>query len=681
MGKSEIEYKSGFTIKSVILSVLTIIVGLPIAMWLQNLSTKPTTYTGFWLTPLQLVILFELLRRINRKLHLTPQEMTMLTIAGYLLMGITYWISGVPNEGIQEMPLDTLFFPVACLVMKPYNMFYQYLIPSFMVPSDKAALEVAFNGLMPGESINWGAWMGPFLYFTIWGILWLIMSISWQYIVAKQFIIDERLPFPAAVPTSQTILLGVSEKPDEKPPLFDLKNLSSKTFWTFFILGVIFSLQPILAEVVPLIPVAGWWGEQKIKFEGFVKPFLPVTKYWNPKLMLQIAAVLVLTPFDTLITIILTWFVLGVIYPNLLVWFAGVPTKLARNAHVLPPFPYKFWNGWGVDVGISLWFIYLLLPRFKQVFSALKKDIKEQDFSLRIIAIITLASTILYIAFLIGSGVPPLVAIWAFILWFIFFVGTIRFFGQMTSWTYQEPWGNFFAIHTIWGLGVATGAWSAKLPNLSPNYVQSTWLVYTSMEWFGAQSPWFMVHAYKVGYDTKTKLSDIWKMLLLLTIIAVVWGNIFSIWWVNHVGGLKNQGWFVKETSDLVETALGMNIVVTPMPDWALQNPGYLATLSVSGILFAIVIYLIRMRIPAFFIDPIGVTAAIGWFEGIWLNALLALIVKYLILKIGGPKIYEERAMPAIAGFCMGYGFLYIFVALNEFFTIAVPNFAAHYVP
>ena len=64
--KKEEMFLSGFTIKGITIAVLTILIGFPIAFLLQNMSTKPATYTGFWLSPIQLVIVFELLRRENR---------------------------------------------------------------------------------------------------------------------------------------------------------------------------------------------------------------------------------------------------------------------------------------------------------------------------------------------------------------------------------------------------------------------------------------------------------------------------------------------------------------------------------------------------------------------------------------------------------------------------------------
>ncbi|MCD6563431.1 MAG: hypothetical protein J7K23_05895 [Thermoproteales archaeon] len=679
--KKEEMFLSGFTIKGITIAVLTILIGFPIAFLLQNMSTKPATYTGFWLSPIQLVIVFELLRRASKKFHLNPQEMTMATLAGYMLMGITYWMSGYANEGIQEMVIDTLFYFSAAMAVSPFNQFYQKLVPSYFLPSSQKAIDLLWNGISPGESIDWGAWMTPMLVVSLWTLIWMIMSYAWMYVLWKPLIEDERLPFPAAVPTSQTIILGTSQSPDEKPRLFDFKNLMSKTYWIFFLIGLIFSLQPVLAEVIPLIPAASWWGEQRIRFEPFVKSFLPVTKYWNPKIMIAVMAVLVLAPFDTLITIVLTWFVLAVIVPNSLVWFAGWPANLAKNYRKIPPFPYYYWNGWGIDVGIGLWMLYLLLPRFKQLFSALKKDVEEYGASLKLVSYITILFSVLYVAFLIGVGAPVLTALWAFVLWLIFTLASIRYFGELAGWTYMEPWGNFFAEQTLWTTGVISGAWPGKLPTLQSNWAMPAVLSYMSMEWFGAQSPWFTFQAFKVAYDTKTKPWDVFKMLIILTVIAVFYGNFFALWFVHHTGGLKSQGWFAESTRDFIRDVLGANVVATVWPDWAWQNPGYALGLSLSGIITVFAIYLIRMRFPAFFIDPIGITAAIGWFEGIWINALLALIIKYLVLRFGGPKLYEERALPAVAGFSMGYGFFYIFAALNELFVVALPSFNVHFVP
>lgn len=40
---------------------------------------------------------------------------------------------------------------------------------------------------------------------------------------------------------------------------------------------------------------------------------------------------------------------------------------------------------------------------------------------------------------------------------------------------------------------------------------------------------------------------------------------------------------------------------------------------------------------------------------GIWFPFLIAWILKYLTLKIGGSRAYEEYGMPLMAGFIAGY--------------------------
>jgi hypothetical protein len=44
-----------------------------------------------------------------------------------------------------------------------------------------------------------------------------------------------------------------------------------------------------------------------------------------------------------------------------------------------------------------------------------------------------------------------------------------------------------------------------------------------------------------------------------------------------------------------------------------------------------------------------------------WMDAIVALTIKLVITKVGGVKALEEKVLPAVVGFCTGYGALFLF--------------------
>lgn len=54
--------------------------------------------------------------------------------------------------------------------------------------------------------------------------------------------------------------------------------------------------------------------------------------------------------------------------------------------------------------------------------------------------------------------------------------------------------------------------------------------------------------------------------------------------------------------------------------------------------------------------------------HGVWFVALIDGIVKYIILKIGGSKLYEEKVVPFVGGFILGTA-LEVLVAAMSFFV------------
>jgi len=68
--------------------------------------------------------------------------------------------------------------------------------------------------------------------------------------------------------------------------------------------------------------------------------------------------------------------------------------------------------------------------------------------------------------------------------------------------------------------------------------------------------------------------------------------------------------------------------------------------------------------------DPIVAIVAWDWvisLHGVWFACLVAWVVKYAILKIGGSKLYEASLVPFIGGFILGDALEVLLAALTSY--------------
>lgn len=87
------------------------------------------------------------------------------------------------------------------------------------------------------------------------------------------------------------------------------------------------------------------------------------------------------------------------------------------------------------------------------------------------------------------------------------------------------------------------------------------------------------------------------------------------------------------------------------------------------GAITVFVTSFLRARFAWFFINPVGFMFAYHWDP-----LLIALVIKYLSLKIGGVRWFEKYNVPFAAGFAMGYGASVMATAVYIFFTRIIPE-------
>jgi len=685
---AELKIPSGLTKRVIILSVILLPIMFFIGEFNQQLTTRPWTFSGFWLQYLWILIVNEMVGKINPRWRLSIQEMTVLYIPFWFVVGTYFVLSGTPNNSWVNMELG-INTAVWAKIAEPYATNWAGTIPPYWVPTDPSAVRAAYSGLRPGETLNWGAWTVPMLYWGSGFFIWVLLGQLWAVLFRKPVIEDERLPFICVIPITYTTRTYYDIDPEtNRSRLFSLKGTNQKIFWIFFVGGLVGSIMPFIREIIPALPgeISGVWGSVWFDYSPYTRDILPGAQFagWLDNVMWP---VFVFLSFDVLLSYLIAWVVFGIVIPVVLVRTGAAPYEVGTETYTSwyfgwrPPFHYAFFAMTGMVMGIGLWTIYLARNHIVKAFNAIaslwkgkESEYYDQDLPLGKIALGIVVLSLAMLVFWIASDIPFIVALAELILFTLFAVCTIRVCAEYSIF---PPVGIYVTQPTLYSIGVLTGAWPAA-PTTNAAAVRALVLDEVPHGWGRAYmtgAPDYTLYQYKIADSTKTRVSDIFKMTTAMTVLATISAFMIVLWWINHVGGLEH-------------TNLGAGGIGNPE---GTLNSGFQAVdyshvthwiYMISGAVFSIILYILRARfIWIGFLNPISWMMSLWIVEWAFPYVIPALIVKYLVLKIGGLRALEEKVMPAITGWLVGWGSMFIIVAIRSMFVESLPNFWSLYVP
>ncbi|MBO3833332.1 MAG: hypothetical protein FGF51_08160 [Candidatus Brockarchaeota archaeon] len=160
-------------------------------------TDKINTFSFFVLPMIYIVVVMELLGRLNPRLRLTAQEyvfiFSVLTfIAGYL----TYLVTHAPaNEPVHYFNYGALSDYVAFSIddLKEY---WSRAVPSVVIAPEPIRFEIAtliMNGRAPGQAVPWSYITSALIYWNLIYIFYAFISIFVTFAFGKVWIEDERL--------------------------------------------------------------------------------------------------------------------------------------------------------------------------------------------------------------------------------------------------------------------------------------------------------------------------------------------------------------------------------------------------------------------------------------------------------------------------------------------------------
>jgi len=716
MTKEAVEIRSGLTVKSLTLG-LAIVIGLAIYMsymyYTHAFSSVQNFTPSYWWTlsvwwmfwagvlttffvPL---IVFNLL---PARMRLTPQELTVIfamTLVVYPLIvkvGPELWCPGhIIGAGIPWFASD---LPYIVRYMAPWHYNTIPIVDSEVKPELVNYINGGFVGrpLSVAVPVRWEAFM-PGLTFCFFEIMFLLlMCIFIAAILRKQYVEIEALPFPNT--TGAIFLITESTtKIGETSSASDIKSklLRNKWMWIGILLAQVFMIPAWLGELLPFAGIpATPYEVYTATAKNIIIPYIPIAIVFTNPWALGLGLFM---PTDVLISWFITWIVFIVLLTNIQ-WMAGLFPPMSPSS-TMESYNGRAQNNWFLKVdpegqGLCAWSfgillvaaIYPMLVHRRHVIASIKAifkpnpELEKGDVPYRWLYLGFLLSFIGYLAvFAITPAHLWMIAL-SMILLMITFIGGARLraetggyggfwtSGYALGYRYPNHWWNRVVLKQMIGSPTPEGT-------VTGYNAQYFWTFQGCHGTFQNEMPpigvpmFTMLEVFKIAHETKTKPRDLLIAVIIALIVAYWIGNPLIIWlrhtanWVEdsapkwtighslYTGGVASRGspigwrgyWY-----------MGYGEPNGPdIPNTLIQYA--------LGIIVGIVLFWLRAKFVWFIYNPLTIPLW-GLFTNnadVFLMFAIALIVKFITIRVGGIPLYERRIVPLAVGLIIGGGLFF----------------------
>lgn len=558
-----------------------------------------------------------LLKVVSRRLALNRTEL----IVVYIMLLIA---SAVPNRGAMNLP-PVLAAPFYYATPEnEWDTLIQPHVRPWMAPQEATAVEALYEGLPRGASVPWGVWAEPLLlWFTFFMVLYVVM-IALMVILRRQWMDHERLIYPIV----QLPLEMVREEQGRNLNPFFRQRLVWIGFLIPFLLLGINSIHDHF-QVIPAINLR----QRHFIFSQREELFIHV-----------VFAMIGFTYFVNLDIAFSLWFF------NLL--FKSVKMILNQvgffSTERLGPYspgrsPIFCHQDMGAMIVLVLFQLYVGRRHLAGVFRKALGRAPDVDDSGEILsyrsAVLCVVAGLIFMSLWLNLSGVPLWVIPPFLFGaFVLFVALTRIVSESGIAEVAGP----ITTPAFVASGFGTQALGPEaLTALGFNFVW-TGEVRTSVMGFCA-------NGLKLGEAIPGRRRPLfWAMLLAAA--ACFAGTLWALFTYAYADGGLNLGQFpfiVGAKAPFLEYAEphSRNLVG---PRW----DGWLYT-AIGGVGMALLMF-IRQRFLWWPLHPLGFAISSVWsIHFVWFSVFLTWLVKGLILKYGGPKLFRQMR-PFFLGLILG---------------------------
>jgi len=619
-------------------------------------------YIAFF--PLPMIVwlsLFTLLEKFIPSFKLKESEWALLFTIMFSLAGCYYGFTGSDGCGWWTVPYAGQHASIVGFFLDPYKSYWPKLLPHILAPEDYEALRAYYYGGI----FNLAAWLPSMMFWSAWGIVWYIGGLFWSYWLRKPLVEIEKLPFVEVIPTNYLLTWNETKTSSGKKLLFDLGQFSTRLLWIGTIIGFILVLPDVLSFWAPM-PTIRQLYFYTIDLRSLTDSILPGAAFVGTVATVQLG-IFYLVPMDFLLTSVLLWLVFCVVYPVVGVASGILPYQKGTwpqslYGYTTGPFKFAYWGSLSA-IGIGIVMIWRYRAHFAKILkSAFGPSESDEGLSYRFIASGSILFFILAIVIQVIAGVPLIPALFWVIWWILFQYGWIREQGDVQEFMTDTP----VYIRTAYDVGIWTGSWGnpPDSRSLTPVLLWGPGFAGARMQ---PATPVNQFKVYRIAADHGLVAKDVFYITIVIIAFMSIFGSIFHPWYQTIVGGAS-------KASGIIYGQWGLGTVDSYVAG-TVTGPSSLEQwiYIVIGIIVALICYELRARFAWFFINP-SAFIAMGVLNSWWYNTVIALVLKYLTLKIGGSKAYENYGVPLAVGYTIGYGLGLVVIGGLAFFTIALPK-------
>jgi hypothetical protein len=565
-------------------------------------------------------------------------------------------------------PLSAIFQHMPIRFNDPWMTRLGSYVPEFWIPSAKV-IEPGFVG---GNPVPWGDWIPALAFWILWGWGAYFLGASLAMIMRRRFIEEERMTFPVAAALSE--FLGFWQKTEgpvasgeEKPRYSRIRMVTIG-----LIIGIITVLPWILRlsfawfpslygwEALPWIGHAGVLSlEHAIPALHYALPFAATYASFNP---IWVAIGLFMS-LDVLFSAWVAWIIFGIIIPVALVnagfypspgpWYSG--DKYWIIGHTYPYNAVGFFDIGMVYFGLSIWPLIFGWRYLREVGRSIIKpkpgEAEREGLTYRTMFLLLIASMVLIgaLALVSGTGVASVPALLIFAILAV--LAITRIHGEAVS--FMDSFQHFHAANLYW---TVFPGWTDDMVNQS--YYTTMVLGHSLFGRDFVNNPGgttvYAFNSYKLQLQSRTWVRDLFIAASLGAVVSVAVAlptliNIGYTAGIQKTPGGNTAYWW---TWWIIPSQMPSGAIMRPQaPYWPQALVGFLAT---GALMF------LRMRFAWFPLNVVGI--AIGattaqWFQGHGAGLLVSWIIKSILLRTVGSRVYDRYVIPFTAGFLGGWMF------------------------
>lgn len=620
------------TLRSVLIGTgmaIFVNIGAPYAKYILHSSLMACDYLPFGvMLPFILVVagVNPLIKTLWPGKGLTSGELAVIFIMG--LVGST-----VPTFGMTGYLISTIASPYYNATT--VNGWAEYLhphLPRWLIPTNEThAMTWFYEGLPDGEVIPWDVWVPPLFWWMTFFAALITACFCLVSVLRRQWIDKERVVFPLA----QVPLVMVAEADARvRLPAF----MRSRMFWIGFAIPAAVVLWNMIGYFVPTFPAMPLRNNLVLFRDA-------------PPVRLNIYFPLIGFAYLINLDVALSIWVFHVLGLAQVAMTNRFGFSVGAGDNYCSPSPVMAWQGFGGFVVLVGWGLWMARAHLKDVFlKALgRADIDDRGelLSYRASVVGLLVGLMYVVAFLLASGMSPIVAGVFLFAVLVLYLGVTRIVIEGGLVFLRGP---MIAQHfAVYALGV-TSLTPVNMAALSVSYA-----------WFCDVKSFFMpaaAHAAKLGDALNLRRNAI----VVAVVLALVAGVVTSMYYTLAMGyahGAYNYGDWIFMGGSLVPYNAMVEKMRNPF-DVGWNKLGVMA----AGMAVMAGLTFMRYRFNWWPLHPLGFPVA--YTLPVQLSAFsifIAWAAKSMILRFGGIALYrtfEPFFYGMITGFFVACGLSFV---------------------